>query len=217
MRAGGALVITIVGLASVARADEWLEHCGPGGYLEPSAMLGTSTRITAPAERTTSPSLLLEAGGGLSVRICSADRSVATRVQLGLHLSYSLAGTTSYQGASAVGFEAAADHTIAPEWRLGGVTSIAFGDEYTMYTVGARLHYRDWGWVGLELLRVQTDYVYDPCSNPTTTVQGCQSSVTGLYIGIGGEHRYIGYGTGALVVVGGIAVAILAAGLGAVH
>ena len=217
MRAGGALVIMIVGLGSVARADDELERCGLGGYVEPSAMFGASTRITAPGERTTSPTVLLELGGGVSDRICSADRRVATRVQLGLHLSVSPAGTTTTEGAGAFGFEAAADHTIVPGWRLGGVTSLAFGNEYTMYTVGARLHYRDWGWVGLELLRVQTGYVYDPCSHPTTTVDGCQSSGTGLFVGVGGEHRYIAYGTGALVVVGGIAAAILAAGLGAVH
>lgn len=46
---------------------------------------------------------------------------------------------------------------------------------------------------------------------------GCQSSATGVYLGVGPEHRYVAYGTGVLVVAGGILVAIVAAGLGAVH
>jgi hypothetical protein len=217
MRAGAAIVITLVGLCAVARAGEPLERCGFGGYAEPSALVGTSTRLSAPGVRTTSFSALFEVGGGLSYRDCSADRRAATRLQLGLHLSVGLNGTTSYNGAGGFGFEAVADHTIVPGWRLGGVTSIAFGNEYRLYTLGARLHYRDWAWVGLELLRVQTEYVYDPCSHPTTTVDGCQASVTGLYVGIGAEHRYVAYGTGVALVIGGVAAAIIAAGLGAVH
>ncbi|MEP6859173.1 MAG: hypothetical protein ABJE66_01035 [Deltaproteobacteria bacterium] len=55
------------------------------------------------------------------------------------------------------------------------------------------------------------------CSHPTTTLDGCQSSVTGLYAGIGAEHRYVAYGSGVVLVIGGIAAAIIAAGLGAVH
>ena len=217
MRVGIVVVITAVALAGVARADEPLERCGFGGYLEPSALVGTSTRISAPGERTTSLSALFEVGGGFSFRDCSADRREATRLQLGLHVSAGLSGTTSYNGAGGVGFEAAADHTIVPGWRLGGVTSVAFGNETRMYTLGARLHFRDWAWVGLELVRVQTEYVYDPCAHPTTTVEGCQSSVTGLYAGIGAEHRYVAYGTGVAVVVGGVIAGIIAAGLGAVH
>lgn len=217
MRAGAAVVIALIALTAVARADEPLERCGFGGYVEPSALIGTSTRISAPGERTTSLSALFEVGGGLSFRDCSADRRAATRLQLGLHLAAGLSGTTSYNGAGGLGFEAAADHTILPGWRLGGVASIAFGNETRMYTLGARLHYRDWAWVGLELVRVQAEYVYDPCSHPTTTVDGCQASVTGLYAGVGAEHRYVGYGAGAAVVVGGVIAAIIAAGLGAVH
>ena len=217
MRVRAAVVIALLALGTVAHADEPLERCGFGGYVEPSALVGTSTRIIAPGERKTSLSALFEVGGGLSFRDCSADRREATRLQLGMHLSLGLDGTTSYNGAGGVGFEVAADHTIAPGWRLGGVTSIAFGNEYRLYTLGARLHYRDWAWVGLELLRVQTGYVYDPCSQPTTTGDGCQASVTGLYAGIGAEHRYVAYGSGVALVIGGIAAAIIAAGLGAVH
>jgi hypothetical protein len=215
MRAAG--VVILLGLGTAAHADEPLERCGYGGYVEPSALVGASTRLSAPGVHTTSLSALFEVGGGLSYRDCSADRRAATRLQLGLHLSVGLDGTTSYNGAGGFGFEAAADHTVAPGWRLGGVTSIAFGNEYRLYTLGARLHYRDWAWIGLELLRVQTGYVYDPCSHPTTTVDGCQASVTGLYAGIGAEHRYVAYGTGAALLIGGIAAAIVAAGLGAVH
>jgi hypothetical protein len=215
MRVWVALVILVA--TGVARADEPLERCGPGGYVEPSALIGASTRLVAPTARSTSPSFLLEVGAGFSDRVCSADRRVATRIQLGLHLSFSPSGTTSYEGAGGIGFEAAADHTILPGWRLGAVTSLAFGNEYKLITVGARLHYRDWAWVGVELLRVQTAYVYDPCSNPTTPGAGCQSSATGFYVGVGAEHRYVAYGSGVALVVGGIAAAIIAAGVGAVH
>lgn len=215
-------VLAIVACARIAHADAAPgERCDIGPYLSPALMIGLGSETPAPKyvpARNNIGAAHGELAAGVIVRRCDADRLAATHVRLGAVLYVT---DIDWPGAShptgGIGLEAQVDRPIAPHLRLGGQAQVASAEHGAAFlTIGARVHYDDWVWLGADVFHV---------SNPSSSLYscttyatlGCASRTTGVMVGFGFEGR-IGNYAGAAGLVGlAIGAIAIAAALGGVH
>ena len=196
-------------------------RCDIGPYLSPSLMVAVGSTTPAPRyveANHNAGAVHSELAAGAVFRLCDADRRAATHVRVGAYFyitNVSAPGDSRPTGG--IGLESEVDRPISDRHRLGGQLQLASAEAGAkLFTAGARLHYRDLLWAGVDAFRVTNPS--EPRSRCTEyAVPGCKAPMTGLRVGFGVEGRFgtlVGAAGLVAVVVGAI---VIAASLGGVH